>query len=186
LKQKSNRSNPKKLDAAALFEYALRSLSARAQSLGELRQKLVRRAERPEEVAPVLERLKESGFLDDRRYAETIAASRLENQGLGKARVLRDLRQRRVDSTVAEKAVEGAYREADEVALIEAYLRRKYRNVVFEEFLAEPKNLAAAYRRLRTAGFGSANAVRVLKRFAADAQALDTIEDGEDAERGLE
>ncbi len=173
----SGKDSPKRLDSAALFEYALRSLSARAQSAGELRQKLARRAESAEDVTGVLLRLKEAGYLDDKRYAEAIAASRLENQGFGKARVLRDLRQRRVAGAVAGKAVEDAYRETDELELIEAYLRRKYRNVVFEEFLAEPKNLASAYRRLRTAGFGSANSVRVLKRFATEPEMLDGLED---------
>ncbi len=174
--------SPKKLDAGALWEYALRSLSARAQSAGELRQKLSRRAADQSDVAGVLARLKESGYLDDRRYAEAIAASRLENHGFGKARVLRDLRQRRVAPATAEKAVNDAYRETEEIALIEAYLRRKYRNVAFDEFLAEPKNLAAAYRRLRTAGFGAANSVRVLKRFATEPELLDGLEDDE-AER---
>ncbi len=173
MKQKT----PKRLDAQGLLEYAMRSLGARTQSAGELRQKLARKAERAEDVVPVLDRLKELGFLDDRRYADAIAASRLENQGLGKARVLQDLRKRRVAPTIAAGAVESAYRETDEVALIEAYLRRKYRGVAFDEFLAEPKNLASAYRRLRTAGFSSSNAVRVLKRFASEPELLDGLAD---------
>ncbi|HVX66183.1 MAG TPA: regulatory protein RecX [Bryobacteraceae bacterium] len=180
MRRQINRSNsPKKLAAAELLEYALRSLSARAQSAGELRQKLDRRAEQPGDVAGVLARLKESGFLDDRKYAEAIAASRLENQGLGKARVLNDLRRKRVAPTIAASAVEKTYGETDELALIEAFLRRKYRSVDFTEFLAEPKNLASAYRRLRTAGFGSANSVRVLKRFAREPEVLDGLADEE-------
>ena len=165
-----------RLEREALFEYALRSLGARAQSMGELRQKLERRAASPDDVPQVLARLKECGYLDDRRYAEAIAASRLENQGLGRARVIQDLRKRRIAPALAEKAVADAYRETDETGLIEAYLRRKYRNVVFDEFLAEPKNLAAAYRRLRTAGFSSANSVKVLKRFAREPEILDGLE----------
>jgi regulatory protein len=167
---------PQRLEREALLEYALRSLSARAQSMGELRQKLERRAAQAGDIPQVLARLKEYGYLDDRRYAEAIAVSRLENQGLGKGRVLNDLRKRRVAPALAEKAVADAYRETDETELIEAYLRRKYRNVVFESFLAEPKNLAAAYRRLRTAGFTSANSVRVLKRFASEPEMLDGLE----------
>ena len=176
--------SPRKLTAPELLDYALRSLSARAQSAGELRQKLDRRAEQASDVAAVLARLKESGFLDDRKYAEAIAASRLENQGLGKARVLNDLRKRRVAPAIASNAVEKTYSETDELELIEVFLRRKYRTVNFTEFLAEPKNLASAYRRLRTAGFGSANSVRVLKRFAREPEMLDGLEDEESGERG--
>lgn len=168
---------PRRLDSEGLFEYALRSLGARAQSAGELREKLARRAERAEDVAPILARLKQYGYIDDRRYADAIAASRLENQGLGKARVLKDLRKRRVAPALAGEAVADAYRETDEIELIEAYLRRKYRGVALNVFLAEPKNLASAYRRLRTAGFGSSNVVRVLKRFANEPEMLDSLAD---------
>ncbi len=175
---------PRRLNSEALFEYALRSLGARAQSAGELRQKLERRAERAEEIPQVLARLKQYGYLDDQRYAETIAASRLESQGLGKARVLQDLRKRRVAPALAGKTVEDAYRGTDEVQLIQAYLRRKYRNVALDAFLAEPKNLASAYRRLRTAGFSSANSIRVLKRFASEPEMLDALED--EPERNFE
>jgi regulatory protein len=163
-----NDRTPRRLDSEALWEYALRALGAHAHSAGELRQKLERRAERVGDVAGVLARLKECGYLDDKRYAESVASRRLDSQGLGKARALNDLRKKRVAPAVAEKAVAKVYGETDEVALIEAFLRRKYRSVILDVFLAEPKNLASAYRRLRVAGFSSGNALRVLKRFAQE------------------
>ncbi|HEY1204292.1 MAG: RecX family transcriptional regulator [Bryobacteraceae bacterium] len=168
---------PRRLDAEALWQYALRALGGRAHSAGELRQKLERRAERAGDVAGVLARLKDCGYLDDKRYAEAVASWRLDSQGLGKARALSDLRKRRVAPSVAEKAVAKVYSEADEVALIEAFLRRKYRSVTLDVFLAEPKNLASACRRLRVAGFGSANSLSVLKRFAREPELLDGLED---------
>lgn len=172
--------SPRKLDAGALWEYALRALSVRAHSAGDLRQKLLRRAENPADVPPALERLKEYGFLDDRRYAESFSASRLENRGFGRARVVRDLRKRRVAPGVAEKAVEAAYAGTEETALIEAYLRRKFRGPALEETLADPRKLAAAYRRLRTAGFTAGASIRTLKRFAADPELLDSLEEAGD------
>jgi lactate dehydrogenase-like 2-hydroxyacid dehydrogenase len=78
---------------------------------------------------------------------------------------------------VAEKAVAQVYAEVDETALIEAFLRRKYRGKALDTFLAEPKNLASAYRRLRVAGFGSASSLRVLKRFAREPELLDGLEE---------
>ncbi len=168
---------PRTLDADALFQYALRALSARAHAAGELREKLRRRAEREEDVAPVLTRLKEHGYLDDRRFAETYSASRLENEGFGRARVLSDLRKRRVAPAVASQAVARVYKDADEPALIEAFLRRKFRAAPLAQYLAEPKHLAAAYRRLRAAGFSSGNAIAVLKRFAREAETLDSLAD---------
>jgi regulatory protein len=170
---------PRRLGAEALWNYALRVLAGRACSTGELREKLLRRAERAEDAAPILARLKEYGYLDDRRFAENFSASRLENQGLGKARVLSDLRKRRVAPALAEKAVGKVYGEADEIRLIQDYLGRKYRNTPLAAWLAEPKHLAAAYRRLRSAGFTAANSIRVLKGFAADAELLEGLEEAE-------
>ncbi|MGD0200145.1 MAG: RecX family transcriptional regulator [Bryobacteraceae bacterium] len=171
----------RRLGAEALWEYALRALGARAHSAGELRQKLLNRAQCPSDVPPILARLKERGYLDDRRYAEAYSASRLENEGWGKARVLGDLRKRRVAPALAEKAVATAYRDTDEVALIEAFLRRKFRRVALEAHLAEPKHLAAAYRRLRMAGFSSGDSLRVLKRLAKEPELLDALESEEEA-----
>jgi regulatory protein len=168
---------PRKLGAEKLWEYALRVLGARAQSLGELRRKLEERAQRPEDVPAMLARLRQYGYLDDRRFAEGFSTARLENQGLGKERVLRDLRRRRVAPRLAEEAVRTVYRDTDETRLIEQYLRRKYRRVQWREYLAEPKNLAAVYRRLRHAGFSAAGILRVLTRWGADADWLASAEE---------
>ncbi len=171
------RKPPQPLDQQALLEYALRRLAGRPHSVAEIRQKLVARAAEPADVTAVLERLKEYGYINDQRLSENFAAARLQNEGFGKARVVRDLRKKRVAPAVADRAVSEVYRGADEVALIEAFLRRKYRGKALDAFLAEPKNLASAYRRLRVAGFSSGNAVRVLKRFASEPDTLDAIEE---------
>jgi regulatory protein len=151
-------------------------LGGRAHSSGELREKLRRRAERAEDVDAVLAKLKELKYLDDRRFAESYAASRLENQGLGKMRVLRDLRQRRVAPQLAEQVTEKTYQETNEENLIEEFLKRKYRGKKLGEFLAEEKNLAAAFRRLRYAGFAAGTSIRVLKRYAKQAEELEALE----------
>lgn len=72
----------------------------------------------------------------------------------------------------------------DEIQLIEAFLRRKYRNTPLNTYLAERKNLAAAYRRLRGAGFSSGNVIGVLKRLAGEPELLDSLEEPEEEERG--
>lgn len=176
---------PRPLDSAGLWQYALRILGARTYSIGELRDKLERRAESAGDVAGILARLKECGYLDDRRFAEAFSAARLENEGFGKARVLRDLRKRRVAPAVAQRAVEQTYQETDESRLIEDFLRRKYRNVALEKWLETPKNLAAAYRRLRLAGFSAPHVARALKRFAKEPEWLDACQEEDSPEPGL-
>jgi regulatory protein len=175
---------PKALDREGLMNFAARSLAARAQSISELRTRLKRRAAQPADVDDVLAAFKRAGYLDDRRFAGSFAEARRENQGLGKARVLRDLMSRRVAPAVARQAVDTAYREADEIALIESFLARKYRGKDLGKMLAEEKHLASAYRKLRTAGFSSGNSIRVLKRYAAEADRLDQAEDLEAAAEG--
>src|ERR1700676_4924729 len=167
---------PKLFQETELLNYAVRSLGGRAHSTGELREKLRRRAERAEDVDTVLTKLKELGYLDDRRFAESYAAARLENQGLGKIRVLRDLRQRRVAPQLAAQVTEKTYQETNEADLIDEFLKRKYRGKKLGEFLAVEKNLAAAYRRLRYAGFAAGASIRVLKRYAKQAEDLEGLE----------
>jgi len=167
---------PQRLDREALLNVALRALGARAHSSGELREKLRRRAEKAGDVDLVLANLKAAGYLNDRRFAESYASARLQNQGLGKMRVLRDLRQRRVGPKLAEQVTEETYRDSNEAQLIEDFLRRKYRGKQLAEFLSEEKNLAAAFRRLRYAGFSAGQSIRVLKKFAKEPELLDALE----------
>ena len=172
---------PRRLDSAGLWNYALKTLSGRAYSTGELRERLARRALAPGDVEGILARLKDHGYLNDRRYAETYAASRLANEKLGGARVARDLRQHRVAPTLAETTVREVYRDVDEMALIEDWIRRKYRLAPRDGLFQEDKDLASAYRRLLRAGFRTGEILKALKRFARNPDLLDGFEPHEEA-----
>ncbi len=171
-----------KLDSAALWEYALRVLAGRAHSTGELREKLRMKAELIADVDPTLARLREYGYLNDRRFAENFAAARLENEGLGKTRVLADLSRRRVAPAVAQQTVGKVYEEVDEQRLAEDFVRRKFRMASKETLFQGDKEMASAYRRLVRAGFRSATVVAVLKKFARDPDLLDGFEPPEEQE----
>lgn len=176
------RSKPKPLDLSGLLEYSARTLSIRAQTASELREKLRRRAGKREDVEEVLGKLKEAGILNDRHFAEAFASWRRDNDGFGKTRVLRDLLSRRVSPDIAKEAADSVYAETDETVLIQQFLARKFRGknlgVLLErENPDRDKNLASAYRKLRTAGFSAGNSIRVLKRYAADADRLEEIEE---------
>jgi regulatory protein len=175
---------PRRLNDEALWSYALKVLTGRAHSTGELREKLRRRAERAAAVDDVLARLKDHGYLDDRRFAENFAAARLANQRLGSTRVVHDLRQHRVAPSLADSTVRQVYQDVNEEALIEEWVRRKYRLAPREGLFQEDKDLAAAYRRLLRAGFKSGEIVRVLKRFARNPDLLELIEPPEEPLEG--
>lgn len=168
-------------DAAALWEYALRVLGGHACSSGELREKLRAKAERAADVDPTIARLKECGYLNDRKFAESFAAARLENEGLGKTRVLADLSRRRVAPAVAQQTVGKVYQDVDEQALAEDFVRRKFRMASRESLFQDDKQMASAYRRLVRAGFRSATVVTVLKKFARDPDLLDGFEPPEES-----
>lgn len=158
----------KKLEADQLWDYALRSLGRRAQSSGELRQKLIRRAANQQDVPPTLAKLAEYGYADDARFSETYATARMQSSSFGKSRVLRDLQLKRVPSAIAQSAIEKSYADVSESDLIRQYLARKYRGKDLPALLKSEKEMANIYRRLRTAGFSSRESISALRRYAKD------------------
>jgi regulatory protein len=167
---------PKPLDKNGLMAFAAQALSARALTISELRDKLKRRAAEPSDIDDVLTHLKEAGYLNDQRFADSYASWRRDDGGFGKTRVLRDLMARRVAPAVAKQAAEAAFQGADEIAMIEAFLKRKYRGKDLGALLKEEKHLASAYRKLRMSGFSTGNSIRVLKRYAAQAELLEDLD----------
>jgi regulatory protein len=167
---------PKRLERNALWEYALKVLSGRAHSTGEMRQKLRARAARAEDAEEAMARLKELGYLDDRKFAEGYAAARLAGDKLGRTRVIKDLCQRRVAPALAGNIVGKVYEGVDETAMIEEWVRKKYRLAPREGLFESDKDMAAAYRRLMRAGFRTGEIMRVLKRFARNPELLDSFE----------
>jgi regulatory protein len=164
---KTRKQGPRKLAHEELFEYAVKCLGMRAFSAGDLRAKLQLRAANAVDVDPVLARLKDIGYLDDRRFAESFAAARVENEGFGRMRVLSDLRARRISGKLAEQAVERALGERSEAELIEAYIERRMPSIAGGGTIEDERKLASAYRRLRRAGFTSGPILAALKRIAA-------------------
>ena len=159
------RKQPAKLDANGLWDYALRVLARRPHSVSELKTKLGRRANSPTDVTQTLAKLREYGLTNDRKFSEAFASARLQNQGHGRFRVLRDLRARRVAPEVAEDAISKTFKDTDELELVQQYLDRKYRGRDLGAMLKDEKTLASVYRRLRLAGFSSANSLTVLRRY---------------------
>jgi len=170
------RKPPAKLGEDALFDYAVRSLADRAASSDELRFKLRRRAARLSDIDPAISRLKDLGYLDDKRFAEMYTSMRVENDGFGKARVLHDLRGRRIAPKLAEQAVSRALEDKNEHEMVAAYIERRMPAIVAGTHgvpLGDERKLAAAYRKLRRAGFSSGAILTVLKRFAAHPELLE-------------
>ena len=174
---------PALLDENALFDYALRALGSKAHSISELKMKLKRRAEVPASIDAVLSKLKQYGYLNDRTFADSYTASRKVGRGFGRERVLRELGNKQVPRIVAQEAVKEAYDAEDELAMADQMLQKKFRGKDLHEFLAEPKNVQAAFRRLRYAGYSAALTIKILKRYTSRAEEIDESEaEGEPVE----
>jgi regulatory protein len=169
----------KKKDAQELLATALKLLEMRAHSRGELRTKLQRRAATPEDLNTCMQRLDEMRLLNDDLFAESFARSRREGEAQGRQRVMRDLMNRQVSGPAARRAVEEVFAGTEETELIRDFLLRKYRSKDLGAWLAEEKNMASAFRRLRTSGYSAGASIRVLKQWNERAEEFESLPDEE-------
>ncbi len=135
-----------------LYTAALRSLMRRAHSIYEMRQALERRATDERMIPRVLQRLKNEKLLDDARYARQFVRYRVESRRQGRFRIARELRARGVPDRHIEAALDAAFSEADEAALVRRRLEHRLK------LLRGPldgRQLASLYRSLLRAGFPS-------------------------------
>lgn len=89
---------------AQVRDKALQLLTRREHSFAELRQKLLARDFSAELIEEVLEALVQRGHLSDRRYAEALASHRAKN-GYGPIYISQELREKGVDTGIAEAAL---------------------------------------------------------------------------------
>ena len=167
-------SRPRKLDTEQdLYDYALRVLTRRAHSVHEMKTKLLRRADSELLAQVVLARLKESGQLDDSRYARQFTRTHAEVRKQGKFRIARDLRARGVPDRHINAALTESAETNDEAAVVRQRIERKLRSFRGRGsglVLTSPemkkisdKNFASIYRSLLAAGFPSDLIRRELK-----------------------
>jgi regulatory protein len=163
------------LNEAGLYGYAIKALGRRMRTEAELRRLMATRAELGASgemaVRAVLVRLKEHGYLNDQKFAETYARLRQENEKLGARRVRNDLQQKGVRAEVIEEAVGARYGETNEETLAREHLERKR--------IKKPANereTARVIRRLVTAGFATGTIYKILRRWDVPAEDLAGLE----------
>ena len=161
------------------FSAAVAMLARRAYSVAELRQALRRKMLDVTTVEDTLARLKKLGFLDDRRFAEEYASSLVRNRAFGRYRVQRELKSRGLAERYIKPALEQAFGETDEPALLEQVLDRKMRALRLPLTRARFYSLCQSLRRQ---GFRSEDIIRVVRARpelapVADEMELDRLED---------
>jgi regulatory protein len=164
------------LDAPALLEYAVRSLSSKMKSVRDLRRNMAQRAEPGEAgegaMDAVILKLKDLGYLSDERFAADFTRLRKENQKFGRRRVQQGLMQKGIAQELTRTTLASAYDDVDEVALAKQYVERKRLKKP-----ANDKETARTLRRLLAAGFSTKTIWKVLRDWGTALEEVDVVDD---------
>lgn len=104
-------------------------LARRPYSVAELRHALEKKFGDVSEVSQAVARLRELGYLDDKKFAEHAAATLAVNRTYGPLRVKRELKAKLVNYKFIDPAVARAYQEVSETDLLNRALERKLRSL---------------------------------------------------------
>jgi len=164
------------------FAAALRMLARRPYSVAELRQALQRKFGSSGPVREALARLRQLGYLDDRKFAEHYAASLVQNRAFGRYRVRRELKAKLVDYRQIDPALEQAYQDADEHELLARTITLKLRTL---RLPLTPAKLASLCRSLLRRGFRADDIIKAVRertelKHVADGVDTSELADSED------
>ena len=110
------------------FNRAIKLLTVKPRSVAELRERLLQGKNANKEIVDtVIARLQEYGYLNDERFAFSYASLRVKQRPLGRRRLERDLKLKKVAKGVAEEALELVYAETPEEKLIDAAIEKRTR-----------------------------------------------------------
>lgn len=130
----------------ALYEHAVTLLSRKDYSNGEMRRTLHAMTDDGMDVEVVLQRLREYGYLNDRRIAENMLSRFLRKQ-YGPVRIRLELRQRGIAREITESVISGSDTDWFQMAA-------ESRSKKFGDSLpSEPKERARQMRFLQSRGF---------------------------------
>ena len=103
-------------------------LAAKQRSVEELRERLLAgRGATPELVETVIERLREYGYLDDERFAQSYASLRIQQRPIGRQRLQRDLHLKKIDKQTVDNALAQVFEQTPEADLIDRAIAKRVR-----------------------------------------------------------
>jgi regulatory protein len=152
-----------------LYQLALRALTRRDHSASELRGKLLKAAGNPPQIEILLQKLREKGYLDDRKFAVHYIRNRISQKALGRTRLIMELRARGIADSLAEPLLDEFFPAQSEVQLLEIALQKKLRTlppgqVDGEDAVLDAKILSKLYNYLFRMGFAPEAIRRSLAR----------------------
>lgn len=107
---------------------AVKLLAAKPRSVEELRGRLLEKLWTDESIVEkVLNKLKEYGYLDDRKFAGDLALSKLRQKPQGKRRLKHSLSRKQLSSEDVHSGIESAFTKLPESELIDAAIEKRIR-----------------------------------------------------------
>src|SRR5687767_14340618 len=121
------------------FNRAIKLLTIKPRSVAELRERLLQgKNTNADIVETVIARLREYGYLNDERFAFSYASYKVKQKPVGRRRLERDLKFKKIDTSVANEALEMVYAETSEEQLIDQAIAKRLR------IRGKPKNRVEA------------------------------------------
>jgi len=115
------------LNKPTAYNYALNLLSARPYAIKALHRKLLQKEYSAADADDAIRRLVDNGLLNDAKYAEQYARSKIVSSGVSKRRLSQDLYRKGIKGDVATAAIANviADEEIDTAAIVENVARKK-------------------------------------------------------------
>jgi len=115
------------LNKPTAYNYALNLLSARPYSTQALHRKLIQKEYSAADADDAIRRLVDNGLLNDAKFAEQYARSKIVSSGVSKRRLSQDLYRKGIKGDVATAAIANviADEEIDTAAIVEKVARKK-------------------------------------------------------------
>ncbi|HWL40026.1 MAG TPA: regulatory protein RecX [Gemmatimonadaceae bacterium] len=109
------------------YNYALNLLAARPYSSRSLHRKLIQKQYPAADADDAIRRLVDSGILDDAKYAEQYARSKMQATGASKRRLQQELYRKGIKGDVAADAIDNVVEqdEIDTAAVIDRVAKKK-------------------------------------------------------------
>jgi regulatory protein len=148
----------------------LKLLARRELSVADLRARLVDREHSTDDVEAAVDRLLESGALDDRRVARAYARTASKIKGRGRLRVVRELQAMGIARDIVAEAVDDVFGDIDERAMIDRAVQKKLRGGRKPSTVQER---ARIYQFLMRQGFTPAAVSAALRRLGGGMTADD-------------
>jgi regulatory protein len=146
----------------AAYFLALRWLTARELSEGQVRERLARRGYTDAAISPAIVRLIQDRTLNDRRAATAVARTEAKVRRRGPRRVLGTLLAMRVDRELAKEVVRDLFDETDEQELLELTLEKRLRGK--PERLKDPRERRKIHAYLVRQGFSASAAAGAMRK----------------------